>query len=41
MAAGVVPDSASGDLLAEVTNLVEAPTVVLGSFEPAFLALPR
>jgi glycyl-tRNA synthetase beta subunit len=39
--AGVVPDSASGDLLDEVANLVESPTVVLGGFDPAFLALPR
>jgi glycyl-tRNA synthetase len=28
-------------LLAEVTNLVEKPTAVLGSFNPDFLALPR
>ncbi|MGY6528460.1 MAG: glycine--tRNA ligase subunit beta [Cyanobacterium sp.] len=28
------------DLLAEVTNLVEYPTAVLGSFEPEFLELP-
>ncbi|MBE9221075.1 glycine--tRNA ligase subunit beta [Cyanobacterium stanieri LEGE 03274] len=28
------------DLLAEVTNLVEYPTAVLGSFEPEFLQLP-
>jgi glycyl-tRNA synthetase len=28
-------------LLAEVTNLVEAPTALLGSFEPAYLDLPR
>ncbi len=28
------------DLLEEVTNLVEAPTAVLGSFEPEFLKLP-
>ncbi len=26
---------------AQVTNLVEAPTVVRGSFEPRFLELPR
>jgi len=29
------------DLLAEVTNLVEKPTAVLGSFDADFLALPR
>ena len=38
---GVVPDGNRGDLLEEVSNLVESPTVVLGSFDPAFLALPR
>ena len=38
---GVVPDSTQGDLLEEVSNLVESPTVVLGTFDPAFLALPR
>ncbi|PRW56476.1 Glycine-tRNA ligase chloroplastic mitochondrial [Chlorella sorokiniana] len=40
-AGGVVPDSTRGDLLEEVANLVESPTVVLGTFDPAFLALPR
>ena len=39
--AGVIPDSTRHDLLQEVSNLVESPTVVLGSFDPAFLALPR
>jgi glycyl-tRNA synthetase len=29
------------DLLAEVTNLVEKPTAVLGNFSPEFLRLPR
>lgn len=38
---GVVPDGTRGDLLDEVSNLVESPTVVLGGFDPAFLALPR
>lgn len=38
---GVVPDGCRGDLLDEVANLVESPTVVLGSFDPAFLRLPR
>lgn len=39
--AGVVPDGTRGDLLEEVANLVESPTLVLGAFDPAFLALPR
>lgn len=38
---GVVPDSCQGDLLSEVSNLVESPTIVLGSFDPEFLQLPR
>jgi glycyl-tRNA synthetase len=29
------------DLLEEVTDLVECPTALLGSFDPAYLALPR
>lgn len=36
---GHCPSSES--LLAEVTNLVEAPTVLLGAFDPQFLQLPR
>ena len=36
---GSIPDDA--DLLAEVTNLVEAPTALRGSFDPAFLELPQ
>jgi glycyl-tRNA synthetase beta chain len=32
---------ADADLLAEVTNLVAWPGVIAGSFDPAFLALPR
>lgn len=36
---GAIPSDP--DLLAEVTNLVEAPTALLGSFEPKFLELPR
>ncbi len=39
--AGVVPDGARGELLDEVANLVESPTVVLGTFDPGFLSLPR
>lgn len=38
---GVVPDSCRGDLLEEVANLVESPSVVLGSFNSEFLRLPR
>ncbi|KAI3427953.1 hypothetical protein D9Q98_006343 [Chlorella vulgaris] len=38
---GVVPDGSRGDLLEEVANLVESPTIVQGSFDPAFLSLPR
>ena len=39
-AGGVVPDSARTDLLEEVTNLVESPTVVAGTFDERFLELP-
>mmetsp|Transcript_3453 Transcript_3453/g.7887 ORF Transcript_3453/g.7887 Transcript_3453/m.7887 type:complete len:1097 (-) Transcript_3453:1061-4351(-) len=38
---GVVPETAGDDLLTEVTNLVESPTLVVGSFEPKFLNLPK
>lgn len=38
---GVVPDSCRGDLLDEVSNLVESPTVVLGEFDSTFLQLPK
>jgi len=34
----IIPD---GSLLSEVANLVEAPTSLLGSFDPAHLHLPR
>lgn len=37
---GYIPDSAQGDLLVEVTNLVESPTVVRGTFSLTFLELP-
>ena len=40
-AGGAVPESARGELLSEVAALVEAPTVLAGSFDAAFLALPR
>lgn len=36
---GTIPEDA--DLLAEVMDLVEAPTALRGSFEPAYLKLPR
>src|SRR5439155_21914858 len=36
---GAVPDDPA--LLAEVANLVEAPTPLRGAFDPRFLALPR
>lgn len=41
--AGAVQGSVPADagLLAEVTNLVEAPTALRGSFDPAHLKLPR
>ena len=38
---GHLPRPAAQELLDEVTNLVEAPTVVLGDFDPAFLSLPK
>ncbi len=40
-AGGAVPESARGELLQEVAALVEAPTVLAGAFDAAFLALPR
>ncbi len=36
---GVIPEDP--DLLAEVTNLVEVPTALLGSFDHVYLELPR
>jgi len=39
-AGGRVPEAATGDLLDEVTNLVERPTPILGRFDPRYLALP-
>lgn len=36
---GTIPDDPS--LLAEVTNLIEAPTALRGSFDPEYLKLPR
>ena len=37
---GYVPDACRQDLLPEVANLVEAPTVVAGSFSSSFLSIP-
>lgn len=38
---GIIPDTSRGDLLDEIANLVESPTVVRGTFDSAFLALPK
>ena len=40
---GVVPPSSGepGGLIDEVVNLVESPKLILGDFDPAFLALPK
>lgn len=38
---GSIPDGSKGDLLDEVANLVESPTVIRGSFSPDFLQLPQ
>ena len=38
---GSIPEGVCSDLLDEVTDLVEAPTVLLGSFDPSFLRLPE
>lgn len=38
---GIIPESAAGDLLDEVANLVESPTIIRGSFDLAFLELPE
>jgi len=40
-AGGRVPEEAEGALLSEVANLVEAPTPLLGGFDPRFLELPK
>ena len=39
-AGGRIPEAATGDLLDEVTNLVEQPKPILGRFDPRYLALP-
>lgn len=38
---GSIPESNKTDLLNEVTDLVEAPAVLLGKFDPSFLTLPE
>ena len=38
---GVVPEACRGDLLSEVANLVESPTVVIGKYDEKFLGLPK
>ena len=38
---GTVPDNWRKDLVPEVANLVEAPAVLRGSFDPKFLDLPQ
>lgn len=38
---GSIPSNARSDLLHEVAQLVEAPTPLLGSFDPSFLSLPK
>lgn len=38
---GVVPESASGELLDEVSNLVESPSLIRGGFDASFLELPE
>lgn len=39
--AGSIPEATTNDLLEEVADLVESPTVILGSFDPEFLGLPQ
>ena len=38
---GSIPEQNKYDLLEEVADLVEAPTVFLGTFDPSFLELPE
>ncbi|MBW3625951.1 MAG: glycine--tRNA ligase subunit beta, partial [Armatimonadetes bacterium] len=38
---GRIPESAQGDLLDEVANLIESPTPIRGAFEEKYLELPR
>ena len=38
---GIIPEESKKDLLEEVTDLVEAPTLILGTFDPSFLDLPE
>lgn len=38
---GVVPRASTEELLSEVSNLVESPRIVVGSFASKFLELPK
>lgn len=38
---GSIPEGSKAELLEEVTDLVEAPTVLLGRFDASFLELPE
>ena len=38
---GSIPEAAKLDLLLEVADLVEMPSVLRGNFEPSFLSLPE
>ena len=38
---GSIPETAQSDLLLEVADLVEMPSVLRGNFEPSFLDLPE
>ena len=38
---GIIPESAAEGLLEEVANLVEAPNLVMGTFDESFLVLPK
>ena len=38
---GTIPDSSKENLLDEVADLVETPTVLRGSFQASFLDLPE
>ena len=38
---GKIPENSQGDLLDEITNLIESPTPVLGTFDESFLSLPK
>jgi len=38
---GSIPETLKGNLLHEVTNLVESPHILVGQFSPDFLSLPK